>query len=66
VRFSLNYGHAQRPPLPTNGQFHSFSVEVADKYLGSEVNYARFSATAQFYKPIWGPSSSACASTRAS
>jgi len=41
--------------FPTNGQFHSFSVEVADKYLGSEVNYARFSATAQFYKPIWGP-----------
>jgi outer membrane protein insertion porin family len=31
------------------------SVEVADRFVASEIDYVRVSGYARFYRPIWGP-----------
>lgn len=55
VRLSLNYDSRNDRLFPTKGMFHSLSVELADKYIGSEIDYLRVSGFARFYRPIWGP-----------
>ncbi|HRI18792.1 MAG TPA: outer membrane protein assembly factor BamA, partial [Burkholderiaceae bacterium] len=55
LRLWMNFDTRNDRMFPTKGQFHSLSVEVADKYVASEIDYVRVTGTAQFYKPIIGP-----------
>jgi outer membrane protein insertion porin family len=55
VRLWLQYDSRNDRMFPTNGMFHMLSVEVADRYLASEIDYVRLSAYARIYRPIWGP-----------
>jgi outer membrane protein insertion porin family len=55
VKLWLQYDSRNDRMFPTNGMFHLFSVEVADQYVASEVDYVRLSAYARFYRPIVGP-----------
>ncbi len=55
IRLWMNFDSRNDRLFPTRGQFHSLSVEVADKYIASEIDYVRVTGTAQFYRPIIGP-----------
>lgn len=55
VRLWMQYDSRNDRMFPTRGQFHLLSVEVADQYLASEIDYVRVSGYARFYRPIWGP-----------
>lgn len=55
LRGSLVYDSRNDRMFPTRGQYHLLSVETADKYLGSEIDYLRVTGTARFYQPLWGP-----------
>lgn len=55
VRLWLQYDSRNDRMFPTNGMFHMLSVEVADHYLASQIDYVRVSGYARFYRPIWGP-----------
>ncbi|MCS6914843.1 MAG: outer membrane protein assembly factor BamA [Myxococcales bacterium] len=55
VRLSMNYDSRNDRLFPTKGMFHSLSVELADQYIASEIDYVRVSGFARFYQPIWGP-----------
>jgi outer membrane protein insertion porin family len=55
VRLWLQYDSRNDRMFPTKGMFHLLSLEVADRYLASEIDYVRVSGYARFYRPIWGP-----------
>lgn len=55
IRGSLVYDSRNDRMFPTYGQFHLLSAEIADKYLGSEIDYVRLTGTLRFYRPLWGP-----------
>lgn len=55
VRLWMQFDSRNDRMFPTKGQFHLLSVEVADRYLASEIDYVRVSGYARFYRPIWGP-----------
>jgi outer membrane protein insertion porin family len=55
VKLWMQYDSRNDRMFPTRGQFHLLSVEVADHYLASEIDYVRVSGYARFYRPIWGP-----------
>ena len=55
VRLWMQFDSRNDRMFPTRGQFHLLSVEVADRYLASEIDYVRVSGYARFYRPIWGP-----------
>jgi outer membrane protein insertion porin family len=55
VRLWTQFDSRNDRMFPTKGMFHLLSVEVADRYLASEIDYIRVSGYARFYRPIWGP-----------
>lgn len=55
VRLWAQYDSRNDRMFPTKGMFHLLSVEVADRYVASEIDYVRLSGYARFYRPIWGP-----------
>lgn len=55
VRLWAQYDSRNDRMFPTKGMFHLLSVEVADRYVASEIDYIRLSGYARFYRPIWGP-----------
>ena len=54
VQLSLTYDTRDNRLFPTAGVFASGSVEVADRYFGSENVFVRYRAFARFYKQIFG------------
>ncbi len=55
VRLWMQFDSRNDRMFPTRGMFHLLSVEVADQYIASEIDYVRVSGYARFYRPIWGP-----------
>ena len=55
VRLWTQFDSRNDRMFPTKGMFHLLSLEVADRYLASEIDYVRVSGYARFYRPIWGP-----------
>jgi outer membrane protein insertion porin family len=55
LRASLSYDTRDNRLFPSRGSFEDISVEVADRVLGSQNVFARYSAFARYYQPIWGP-----------
>ncbi|MFL5320372.1 MAG: outer membrane protein assembly factor, partial [Myxococcaceae bacterium] len=52
VRFSLSWDRRDNRLFPTAGHFQYASVELAPSWLGSEFQFARYTAFSRFYKPL--------------
>jgi outer membrane protein insertion porin family len=52
IRPALTYDTRNNQLFPSAGVYLSGSVEVASKYVGSENDFIRYSATGKFYYPI--------------
>ncbi|NOY94721.1 MAG: outer membrane protein assembly factor BamA [Deltaproteobacteria bacterium] len=55
LRLSLTWDSRDNRLFPTSGIYASYSLEVAERFLGSENIFVRQSAFARFYHRIWGP-----------
>ena len=54
VQLSLTYDTRDNRLFPTAGIFATGSVEVADRYFGSENVFVRYRAFARFYQQVFG------------
>jgi outer membrane protein insertion porin family len=52
VRLTLRYDKRNNRLFPSRGHFQSFSVEVADRFFGSENRFTRFAAISRWYAPL--------------
>ncbi|MEN9798929.1 MAG: hypothetical protein RL653_2625 [Pseudomonadota bacterium] len=52
VRFSVSWDKRDNRLFPTAGHFQFASVEVAPSFLGSEFQFARYTAFSRFYRPL--------------
>lgn len=52
LRLTARYDKRNNRIFPTRGHFQSFSVEVAESFLGSENRFTRFSAISRWYVPL--------------
>ena len=48
----VSYDTRNNRILPTSGQYSTFSLERGDKYLGSDVDYTRYSARSRWFFPF--------------
>jgi outer membrane protein insertion porin family len=52
VRASISWDKRDNRLFPTSGHFQFASVEVAPGFLGSEFQFARYTAFSRFYRPL--------------
>lgn len=52
LRLTLRYDKRNNRVFPSRGHYQSFSAEIAERFLGSENRFARFSAVSRWYFPL--------------
>ncbi len=55
LRFTLNWDSRDNRLSTTDGIFANYSVQVADRFLGSDNTFIRQTAFSRFYKKVLGP-----------
>ncbi len=61
VRLDFTYNNVNDNAIPERGltrplgMRHTLNLELADQYLGSQINYFKMEGALRFYRPIWGP-----------
>jgi len=53
LSFTAQYDTRNNRLFPTSGMLQRFTVEYADAYIGSDIEFTKLSFNSQFFFPIW-------------
>ncbi|RJO65305.1 MAG: outer membrane protein assembly factor BamA [Myxococcales bacterium] len=53
LRFTTQYDSRDNRLFPTDGMLHQASVEVADSWTGSEIEFMKYTLTSRYYFPVY-------------